>query len=260
MEAVGTNGALPEMSKDSMEFRLLMAYTKKRKQPIRLVAQGARFESAQVPDKRRKVKAERAYGAAAQTQRPVDEGLISEPWSLVTDEDGDTFLLLLISSGPSLVGTMAAPGVLDNVADKLTNLADSVKLESGDIEPDGPDDVIQRVVELLRESGDRLNEEMKKDETLAKTLRSCFTYSMFESVTSLFLDRVDPSSIPSTKTAEQAKIALTFEVTNRLTAVDCHPMNMLMGFGAKYLQDNFSTWVKQRGGWDKAFEDDEEVQ
>ncbi|KAI1888466.1 hypothetical protein AGOR_G00185440 [Albula goreensis] len=215
MEAVGTNGAVPEMSKDSMEFRLLMAYTKKRKQPIRLVFQSARLESAQVPDKRRKVKA---------------------------------------------VGSMAAPGVLDNVADKLTNIADSVKLESGDIEPDGPDDVIQRVVELLRESGDRLNEEMKKDETLAKTLRSCFSYSMFESVTNLFLDRVDPSTIPSTKSAEQAKIALTFEVTNRLTAVDCHPMNMLMGFGAKYLQDNFSTWVKQRGGWEKAFEDDEEVQ
>lgn len=145
------------------------------------------------------------------------------------------------------------------VANKLTRIVDSVPLEPEDIETDTSDDVIQTIVDLLRESGDSLNEEIKRNKSLAQFFHSRFSYSLFEKVISSFLQKVDPADIPS-KAPDQAKVALTFEVTSRLTAVDCHPMNVVMGFGTKYLQENCSAWVKQHGGWEKAFDsEDEEV-
>ncbi|KAG7456010.1 hypothetical protein MATL_G00247240 [Megalops atlanticus] len=145
---------------------------------------------------------------------------------------------------------------LDKVADKLTSIVDSVHLAPADVEPDGPEDVIQTIVELLRESGDTLDAEIKQNKSLASVF-SGFNYGLFEKVTTMFLERVELDDVPSTKSPEQAKIALTFEVTSKLTAVDNHPMNRVMGFGAKYLQQNFSTWVQQQGGWAKAFDSED---
>ncbi|XP_036374116.1 apoptosis facilitator Bcl-2-like protein 14 [Megalops cyprinoides] len=145
---------------------------------------------------------------------------------------------------------------LDKVADKLTNIVDSVHLAPADIDHDGPEDVVQTIVELLRESGDKLDEEIRQNKSLAD-LFSGFNYGLFEKVTTMFLKGVELEVVSSTKSSEQAKIALTFEVTSKLTAVDNHPMNRVMGFGAKYLQQNFSTWVQQQGGWAKAFDSED---
>ncbi|XP_035283574.1 apoptosis facilitator Bcl-2-like protein 14 isoform X2 [Anguilla anguilla] len=222
MEAAGANGALPGAGEDSLEFRLIMAYVQKRKPLRRIAPATAKAHEAPRPP--------RDSGRRTKKKQKLDRTCSA--------------------------GTVVA------VTEKLTRIVDSVPLEFEDIETDGPDDVVQTIVELLRESGDRLNEEMKTNKSLAELFRKGFTYSLFERVTGLFLQKVDPShSVPSS-VPEQAQVALAFEVTSRLTAVDCHPMNVVMGFGAKYLQENYSSWVKQHGGWENAFdaEDDEEVQ
>ncbi|XP_061108044.1 apoptosis facilitator Bcl-2-like protein 14 isoform X2 [Conger conger] len=215
MEQTAMNGA-PE---NSLEFRLLAAYVKKRRPslPVRPGPPGA--SAAPQPASGRKWKGR-------------------------------------IDRSASAAGTVLA------VTDKLTAIADSVPMDPDEYQADGPDDVIDSIVELLRVSGDRLNEEMKENESLSKLLGGGFSYSTFKKVTSAFLGKVDPADIPSSKDPEQAMVALTFEVTSRLTTMDCHPMNVVMGFGARYLQENYSGWVKQHGGWEKAFatEDDEEVQ
>ncbi|KAJ8392223.1 hypothetical protein AAFF_G00077910 [Aldrovandia affinis] len=252
MAATGMNGALQGPSEDSMEFQLLMAYTQKRR-PVAVFHSAASCPSRQAPqasDKKRK-KSTGKLKMFLHCIRPQREDREQQPQA--PEANG---------RGPVFRAPVPGAAVLNEVTDKLKKIVDSVHLDSGDIEPDGPDDVVQKIVELLRESGDRLNEEIKTNKTMADLFRGSFDYSLFERVTSLFLQKVDPSDIPSLKTPEQAKIALTFEVTNRLTAVDYHPMKMAMGFGAKYLQENFSSWVKNHGGWEKAFdvEDDEEVQ
>uniref|UniRef100_W5NKE7 Apoptosis facilitator Bcl-2-like protein 14 n=1 Tax=Lepisosteus oculatus TaxID=7918 RepID=W5NKE7_LEPOC len=124
------------------------------------------------------------------------------------------------------------------------------------------DYAIQRVVELLRESGDQLDEEIKKDKVLSKAFQNLFSYAFFASVADLFLMRTGAAADAD---QQRAKIALTAEMTSKLTAVDNHPMNRVLGFGAKYLQEHFTPWVQSQGGWERAFDgteddDNDEVQ
>ncbi|XP_014063311.2 apoptosis facilitator Bcl-2-like protein 14 isoform X1 [Salmo salar] len=147
---------------------------------------------------------------------------------------------------------------LEVVADRLTQIADGVCLSSGDLETDGEEDAIERLVGLLlRGAGDKLNEEVLKDASLSSEL---FGYSLYERTISTFLSRLGLTSDPSTEGSRKDQIALTCEVTSRLSAVDSLPMSRVLGFGAKYLQDHFSSWAKQQGGYEEAFvNDDEEV-
>lgn len=48
---------------------------------------------------------------------------------------------------------------------------------------------------------------------------------------------------------------LLHQVTSRLSAVDSLPMSRGLGFGAKYLQDHFSSWAKQQGGYVRTYRD-----
>ncbi|XP_031420994.1 apoptosis facilitator Bcl-2-like protein 14 isoform X2 [Clupea harengus] len=153
---------------------------------------------------------------------------------------------------------------LGSVADKLTQIADNVGLVPDDLVTDSGDDVIQRLVELLKVAGDELDAELKKNPALVQQLQGSFSYGLFEKITRTFVDCAVPSRAGSTQSTQQAQIAMTCEVTSRLSALDLHPMNRIMGFGAQFLQQNFSGWVRQSGGWEKAFngpyDEDDEVQ
>ncbi|XP_023824408.1 apoptosis facilitator Bcl-2-like protein 14 [Salvelinus sp. IW2-2015] len=145
---------------------------------------------------------------------------------------------------------------LEKVADRLTQIADGVSSSSGDLETDGEEDAIERLVGLLlRGAGDKLNEEVLKDASLSSEF---FGYSLYERTISTFLSRLGLTSDPSTQGSPRAQIALTCEVTSRLSAVDSLPMSRVLGFGAKYLQDHFSSWARQQGGYEEAFVNDEE--
>ncbi|XDV28811.1 hypothetical protein PO909_032019 [Leuciscus waleckii] len=145
-----------------------------------------------------------------------------------------------------------------NVAEKLTRIVDSGLLDDDGIEADSVStDVIEQIVDLLKKSGDDLNKKIEKNHVLLGHLQSTFSYEFFEKLTTAFIKSVVPEFLQSRNKHEQ--IALTFEVTSRLGALDLHPMNRVMGFGAQYLQKNFTPWVKQHGGWEKAFDDTDEV-
>ncbi|XP_067276488.1 apoptosis facilitator Bcl-2-like protein 14 [Pseudorasbora parva] len=147
-----------------------------------------------------------------------------------------------------------------NVTEKLTRIVDSGLLLDEDVEPDSPytddnADFIDKLVDLLKKSGDALNEKIEKDHELLGNLRSTLSYALFERLTTSFIKSVVPENLQSRSKHE---IALTFEVTSRLRALDLHPMNRVMGFGAQYLQKNFAPWVKEHGGWEKAFDDNDD--
>ncbi|XP_077049508.1 apoptosis facilitator Bcl-2-like protein 14 [Siphateles boraxobius] len=145
-----------------------------------------------------------------------------------------------------------------SVTEKLTRIVDSGLLVDDDdgIEPDSVSkDFIEQLVDLLKKSGDDLNEKIEKNHELVGYLQCTFSYDFFEKLTTAFIKSVVPEFLQSRNKHEQ--IALTFEVTSRLGALDLHPMNRVMGFGAQYLQKNFTPWVKQHGGWEKAFDNEE---
>ncbi|XP_025735756.1 apoptosis facilitator Bcl-2-like protein 14 [Callorhinus ursinus] len=117
---------------------------------------------------------------------------------------------------------------------------------------DGEDQIIAKIVELLKYSGDHLERELKKDKTLMNSFQNQLSYPVFKTITDHFLRGVDTRG-ESEVTARGFKAALAIDATAKLTAIDNHPMNRVLGFGTKYLKDNFSPWVQQQGGWEKVF-------
>ncbi|NXC69175.1 B2L14 protein, partial [Anhinga anhinga] len=123
--------------------------------------------------------------------------------------------------------------------------------------------IIQTIVSLLRQSGDRLEEKIKKDRDLYQHFKDMLSYTTFKRITDLFLEDVSADSTNESGGQVQCKkVAFTMEVATRLTAVDNHPMNVVLGFGLKYLREHFKPWIQAQGGWEKALTslDQEEVE
>ncbi|XP_052546442.1 apoptosis facilitator Bcl-2-like protein 14 [Tympanuchus pallidicinctus] len=156
-----------------------------------------------------------------------------------------------------------------NVAFKMLVHTRALEQDSEDTadenEGEGNDEekIIQTIVALLRKSGDQLEERFKKDRSFYQRFEDMLSYAFFERLTNSFLENVSADSTNETEDQLQCtKVAFALEVATRLTAVDNHPMNLVMGFGLKYLQEHFSPWIRDRGGWDKALSslDQEEVE
>ncbi|XP_075269695.1 apoptosis facilitator Bcl-2-like protein 14 isoform X1 [Opisthocomus hoazin] len=137
--------------------------------------------------------------------------------------------------------------------------------DSGDATDGTEDDekIIQTIVSLLRKSGDQLEEKIKKDRVFHQRFKDMLSYTFFKRITDLFLEDV---SADSTRQPEGqvncTKAAFTMEIATKLTAVDSHPMNLVMGFGSKYLREHFSPWIQHQGGWGNVLSslDEEEVE
>ncbi|NXL36412.1 B2L14 protein, partial [Glaucidium brasilianum] len=123
--------------------------------------------------------------------------------------------------------------------------------------------IIQTIVSLLRQSGDQLEEKIKKDRFFCQCFKDMLSYTFFERITDTFLENVSAGSTNEPRGQVQlTKVAFTMELATRLTAVDNHPMNLVLGFGLKYLREHFRPWIRDQGGWEKALTslDQEEVE
>ncbi|KAB5574846.1 hypothetical protein PHYPO_G00213840 [Pangasianodon hypophthalmus] len=151
----------------------------------------------------------------------------------------------------------AEPEAFAQVADKLTHIVDSAPPAQDQVVTDCG--VIQRLVELLKEYGDQVNEKIQKDKELLSYLQGLFSYNLFEELASAFIhSMVTPGKQREEDIDQKMKIAWTFEMTSRLSALDLQPMNRAMGFGAQYVHQHFAPWIQQHGGWENAFKSDED--
>nr|XP_002752184.2 apoptosis facilitator Bcl-2-like protein 14 isoform X1 [Callithrix jacchus] len=110
--------------------------------------------------------------------------------------------------------------------------------------------IIARIVELLKYSGDEMEIKLKKDKALMGLFQDGLPYSVFKTITDRVLMGVDTRGESEVK-AHSFKAALAIDAMAKLTAIDNHPMNRVLGFGSKYLKENFSPWIQQHGGWEK---------
>lgn len=94
--------------------------------------------------------------------------------------------------------------------------------------------------------------QLKKDKVLMTCFQDGLSYPVFKTITDQFLRGVDTRGESEVK-AQGFKAALAIDVIAKLTTVDNHPMNRVLGFGTKYLKENFSPWIQQHGGWVSAF-------
>ncbi|XP_054669417.1 apoptosis facilitator Bcl-2-like protein 14 isoform X1 [Grus americana] len=123
--------------------------------------------------------------------------------------------------------------------------------------------IIQTIVSLLRQSGDQLEEKIKKDRVFYQCFKDMLSYPFFKRITDVLLEDVSAASTREPGGRIQCtKVAFAMEVAARLTAVDNHPMNVVLGFGLKYLREHFKPWIQDQGGWEKALTslDQEEVE
>ncbi|XP_075021377.1 apoptosis facilitator Bcl-2-like protein 14 [Calonectris borealis] len=129
----------------------------------------------------------------------------------------------------------------------------SVPTDGSEGEEHDEEKIIQTIVSLLGQSGDRLEEKIKKDKVFYQHFKDMLSYTFFKRITDLFLEGVsaDSTSKPGGQ-VQCTKVAFTMEAATRLTAVDNHPMNLVLGFGLKYLREHFKPWIQDQGGWEKA--------
>ncbi|KAM9705677.1 uncharacterized protein ACNS7B_001806 [Menidia menidia] len=144
------------------------------------------------------------------------------------------------------------------VAKELMKLADKIPLDPPDIETDSGDDVEKIIGLLLRETGDELNEKLK-DANVGRLFQN---YDFFRTLMDAFFstigfrnpnpDALGPQASPKTQ------LAITCEVTSRLSAANTLPTTSLFRHGAQYMQQYYSGWAQQEGGYEAAIESDEE--
>lgn len=151
----------------------------------------------------------------------------------------------------------------DKVAHRLTQIANEIPFTPPEIEEDSPshDENVEKIIGLiLREAGDKLNEEELKNASI--DMRLFMNYDFFKNVMTALLRRMglinsEPDAL-GPQASPKTQIAVTCEVTNRLSGLNTHPMSRMLDHGARYLQEYYSSWIEQQDGYEEAFKDEDE--
>ncbi|XP_069759838.1 apoptosis facilitator Bcl-2-like protein 14 [Narcine bancroftii] len=155
------------------------------------------------------------------------------------------------------------PCEVTEILQDVTNSAVSFRmLHSPSLEKDGADDqkTIDRIVEFLTTKGDFIDEEMKKDPQFGSLFGEKPSFSVFKKIMDYSLQATLPVEMNSEAGKETKvnlnKFAFVVHATTKFAVTGNHPMIQIMGFGTKYLQENFSTWLGEKGGWEKIIEEE----
>ncbi|XP_021177851.2 apoptosis facilitator Bcl-2-like protein 14 [Fundulus heteroclitus] len=273
--------------KDTVEFRLMMAYPQRRRPRtekengpvIKDQSPGLDQEPPQTPEK-----TEKEEGGKKKRKNKTIRRHLKSILRCVRPQTDDA------EPTPTPAMNRIDPGFRclqhpvkdeDEIEDEMRELADQVirvvneiqftsvrnsevELDSGpDSRPDSVplDDDLEKVIGLLlREDGDRLNEKFD----LAHIATELFyDYNFFRRLLNTFLVRigfrsVSPDSLEP-QAANRTQIAATCEITSRLSSVAALPKNRLLQHGAQYLQEYYSAWAQEQGGYEAVFHDEEEV-
>ncbi|XP_041636258.1 apoptosis facilitator Bcl-2-like protein 14 [Cheilinus undulatus] len=274
-----------ESMEGTTEFRVLMAYAERRhssRQPKevekdnKLVAQGGLPGSPQQPEKTEKEDTEKKIKREKKKKTKKVLNCLPKILSCIssqtkpsdlspTTEEPDVNFRCGDSKEDSATNQVKEKEKLEEAVSRLSEIADEIQFIPPDVETDSPDDVEKVIGLLLRDAGDNLNEQ--QEEELRRVMSGIFwNYTFFDRLITTLLTRMGflPSSSdpPGAQTSPKTQIAVTCEVTSRLSAADTLPVNRLFGLGARYLQEHYSTWALQQGGYEEAFysegEDDDD--
>ncbi|XP_048448962.1 apoptosis facilitator Bcl-2-like protein 14 [Rhincodon typus] len=164
---------------------------------------------------------------------------------------------------PDTIQQNSELSVNDQIAEMLQEIMNSTMqkgtfrmLRSCSLEVDGAEDhqkAIDWIIALLTTEGDHIDEEIKKDPQFSKLFGERSSFSIFKTIMDSVLEATVPaetnSEMDSQTEGNLKKIAFVVHATTRFAAAGYHPVARIMGFGAKYLQEHYTTWVMQKGGW-----------
>ncbi|TRY98718.1 hypothetical protein DNTS_010269, partial [Danionella cerebrum] len=234
---------------DSLEFRLLMAYARKKRPGDPLILQDpSKSEPSEVCDKPKKSRRKKIkFSSLLKCIKPQTDDcrtLQREAASFESKKETE-------KTYPE-EGIEEVVDILKEITDSMVTVhqpLDTDCINTGDCVPrvlaDSPDssslseeEVVQKVAEMLRVHGDHFNEQIQGSRVLGDALRSVFRYDFFGKLMKAFCRGSN----------DKVNVAMVCEATTQLSSASFHPMSMVMGFGAKYLQENYSTWVSKNIG------------
>ncbi|XP_030006339.1 apoptosis facilitator Bcl-2-like protein 14 [Sphaeramia orbicularis] len=271
-DAKPTDLSDPESTEDTVEFKILMAYAKRRRQgeDTELTTKGSPdtlngnqdshgTPSPQTPDKteevtEKKKKKKRGLKRLSKICTCFKPQIKEDEPYRRSDNRHDV--------EDRCLGEDKTEQQLEAVANRLTKISDGIPFVHPEVEADAPNDDVEKVIGLLlRDAGDKLNERDLKD-----AAQLLVNYSFFEKVVMTFLQTLglwtSNTEGLGPKTSAKRQFAVTCEVTRRLSVLQTLPTNRLLGHGARYLQTHYSSWAEQQGGYDTVFdsEDEDDVQ
>ncbi|XP_062918994.1 uncharacterized protein bcl2l12 [Mobula hypostoma] len=103
---------------------------------------------------------------------------------------------------------------------------------------------IERIVQVLQDQGDQINEKVKDDPILQRPM----SFGSFKQLVEAFTANVEEQMEDPATSPELTKIALTMELTRRVAGISSHPVQQLMGYTMQYM-DMFVPWLQEQGGW-----------
>ncbi|XP_060926724.1 apoptosis facilitator Bcl-2-like protein 14 [Limanda limanda] len=250
-----------EDMEDTPEFRLLMAYAKRRRGNKESPGQNGNgtpppstpLISPDTPDEKKKKKKKKGWKRLLRCIKPQtrdeEPGQASNPEHEVHNRCGFRDIEPVENED------------FDKAAECLTGIADDFHFVPSEIDTDSPEDSVERMIGLLlREKGDELNERELKDLSLDRDI--FWSYDFFKAIMTTLFDRMGfrssaPDS-PGPQASPKANMALALEATNRLAALETLPSKRINNYGAKYVKENHSSWAQEHGGYEEAFEHDDE--
>ncbi|KAL1275379.1 hypothetical protein QQF64_035002 [Cirrhinus molitorella] len=222
-----SNGDIQMSAPDSLEYKLLMAYNRKRRPTDTRLQQDipSSPQPTEKNSKPQKNKRKKRLSFLLKCIKPqTDEQPERQPATLIRSDDGKV-------------------DEMENMVRELTEISDSMCFIACEIEPDSSD-VVEKLAELLREQGDELDKKIMADKELHEKLKSSFTYGFFKKVIETFCGGVSPD-VPPEQKDKKVDVALVCEATSQLVGIRYHPKTYVMNLGAQYLRENYSAWISR---------------
>ncbi|XP_017266977.1 apoptosis facilitator Bcl-2-like protein 14 [Kryptolebias marmoratus] len=273
----------PGSMEDTVEYRLMMAYAQRRrpkkKEDEKVNAQtkplnGSADENGTTPSqakpeagkqevkkkKKKKRFGRRLLSIFSCVKPQTEEAEAPQGAAAVEDKDDEDD----VNNRCFFPGQVPPDSVEDDheisdLAARVIEVVEELEFTTSDVEEDSKEDDVERMVGLLlREEGDQLAKKFK-DAKLGWEL--LLNYNTFRMVIQTFLEKIgfrsrDPNAL-GPQASPKTQIAVACEITSRLSAMDTLPTNRLLDHGARFLQEDYSAWAQQQGGYEAAFQDDE---
>ncbi|XP_048098318.1 uncharacterized protein LOC125294032 [Alosa alosa] len=105
---------------------------------------------------------------------------------------------------------------------------------------DSIDDIIERMVDLLKEHGDEINEKIRRNSSVSSFFQK-LNYNNFQQLADRYVAAI-PDPLPQSTTAppQLVKLAFTLDFTAKVAGLSSQAIGRIMGFGNQYIQDRFT--------------------
>ncbi|KAL6483259.1 hypothetical protein MHYP_G00081310 [Metynnis hypsauchen] len=103
-----------------------------------------------------------------------------------------------------------------------------------------PDDTVERIISLLKQHGDAINEQIQKNSRIHSFFQR-LSYSSFQRLADCYLSQIPQPADRAPHTApELVQLAFTLDFTAKVAGLSNQAVSRIMGFGNQYLQDRFT--------------------